>query len=124
MKTKMTVRDFIAQDIEIDVYDNVTDGIEVCFIGPMELTDEGEKHFKKLLDLDIEINNDPGWQFENAYVLIDDDDGGSRSEGEQNGKGDLHGARQDQIRFCRIHAQGRGKGGDSDVAHGDHVLRD
>ena len=80
MKTKMTVRDFIAQDIEIDVYDNVTDGIGVCFIGPMELTDEGEKHFKKLLDLDIEINNDPGWQFENAYVLIDDDDGDAWKE--------------------------------------------
>lgn len=74
MKTKMTVRDFIAQDIEIDIYDDVTDEIGVCFTGPMELTAEGEEHFKELLDLDVEIKDAPGWG-DNAYVLIDGDDG-------------------------------------------------
>lgn len=51
----MTVREFIKQDIEIDVYDDVTEELGICFCGPMELTDEGKQHFKEVLDFEIVI---------------------------------------------------------------------
>lgn len=54
----MKIRDFIKMDIDIDVYDNVCDGIGIAYCGPMSLTEEGEKQFAEVMDYDIEIQDD------------------------------------------------------------------
>jgi len=54
----MKIREFIKQSIDIDVYDNVCDGIGIAYCGPMSLTEEGEKQFADVLDYDIEFRND------------------------------------------------------------------
>lgn len=51
----MKVKDLIKMDIDVDVYDNVTDdGIAIAFCGALELTDEGKAKFEIALNLDIE----------------------------------------------------------------------
>lgn len=50
----MKVRDFIKHEVDIDVYDDVYDGIGICFCGALKLKPEGEKRFAEVLDLDIE----------------------------------------------------------------------
>lgn len=64
----MKIRDFIKMDIDIDVYDNVCDGIGIAYCGPMSLTEEGEKQFAEVMDYDIEIQDDV------AIVDTDHDD--------------------------------------------------
>lgn len=64
----MKIRDFIKMDIDIDVYDNVCDGIGIAYCGPMSLTEEGEKRFAEVMEYDIEINGDV------AIVDTDHDD--------------------------------------------------
>lgn len=55
----MKVKDLIKMDIDIDVYDNVTDdGIGIAFCGAQELTDEGKAKFEIALNLDVEIEDD------------------------------------------------------------------
>ena len=51
----MKVREFIKQEIDIDVYDNVCEELGIAFCGTLKLTDEGNKHFADALDLDIEV---------------------------------------------------------------------
>lgn len=62
----MKVKDLLEQDVDIDVYDNVCDELAVCFVGPMELTDAGKKHFAEALEFDVSLSND--------HVTIDVDD--------------------------------------------------
>ena len=45
MGAKMTVREFIKRDDDIDVYDDVCEELGIAFCGPLELTPEGEKQF-------------------------------------------------------------------------------
>ena len=55
----MKVKDLIKMDIDVDVYDNVTDdGIAVAFCGAQELTEEGKAEFEIALNLDVEIEGD------------------------------------------------------------------
>lgn len=67
----MKVRDLLPMEIDIDVYDNVCDDIGIAFCGPMELTEEGEKHFSEVLEYDIKL--DLSGSFPTAVCLIDDD---------------------------------------------------
>ena len=50
----MKIREFIAQEIDIDICDNVIDDYYCAFVGPQELTEEGEKKFSDVLDMEIE----------------------------------------------------------------------
>lgn len=63
----MTIREFIKQDIDIDVCDNVYDRYYCAFCGPIHLTAEGEKFFADVLDYEIE-------QYVNECVAIVDID--------------------------------------------------
>ena len=69
----MTVKDFIEQDIEIDVYDTMTDDIAIAFVGPARLTEAGAAHFSPVLDMQMMIKNAPGLGV-TAYVVVDGDD--------------------------------------------------
>ena len=64
---KMKVKEFIKQDIDIDVYDNVCEELGVAFCGPMYLTKEGKKRFSDVLEFDIDID------FENDVAIVDVD---------------------------------------------------
>lgn len=63
------VRDFLKNEIDIDVYDDVTEELGIAFCGPMELTDEGAEKFAEVLDYDIRFARDLSC----AIVHVDDD---------------------------------------------------
>ena len=66
----MKVRDLLKMEIDVDVVDDVTEDLYIAFVGPQELTREGEKEFALVLDLEVEhdANSD-------LYIIhVDDDD--------------------------------------------------
>lgn len=64
----MKVRDLIAQEIDIDVYDNVCEELGIAFCGPMTLTPDGQAKFEEVLDYEVELRDDC------AIVKIDSPD--------------------------------------------------
>lgn len=53
----MKVRDLIAQEIDIDVYDDVCEELGIAFCGPMELTEAGSAEFADVLEYGIELTD-------------------------------------------------------------------
>ena len=52
----MKIKDFIKMDVDVDVYDNVTQEIiDISFVGPLELTEEGKEKFKEVLEYDVAL---------------------------------------------------------------------
>jgi len=51
----MKIRDFIKEEIDIDVCDDYDESCYVAFCGAIELTEEGEKEFADVLDFNIKI---------------------------------------------------------------------
>ena len=72
MIIKMKLRDFIKNDGDVDVYDDVCESIAICFCGPQELTEEGAEHFAEVMDYDMTI--DTSGDFTIATVHVDDED--------------------------------------------------
>lgn len=72
METIMSMREFIrTMSNDIDVYNNVTDEIGVCYCPPMEFTEEGEREFRWTLDnVSLSVNESEQW----AEVICDDDE--------------------------------------------------
>lgn len=68
----MKVREFITQEIDIDVYDDVCEELGIAFCGPMKLTEAGEKKFAEVLDYEVELVTSGRWT--NAIVHVDDND--------------------------------------------------
>lgn len=68
----MKVRELLKMDIDIDVYDNVTEELAVAFCGPMELTEAGIRRFGEVLDYWVELTNKGGYIY--AIVAVDDPD--------------------------------------------------
>ena len=66
----MKVRDLLKMDIDIDVYDNVTEELAVAFCGPMELTEAGIRRFGEVLDYWVELTNKGSYIY--AIVAVDD----------------------------------------------------
>ena len=64
----MIIKDFIKKEIDIDVYDDVTDELAIAFCGPLILTEAGEKEFSDVLDYEIEEHSNC------AIVHVDDAD--------------------------------------------------
>ncbi len=69
-RTKMTVEEFLKQDIDIDVCNDVTDDFCIAFVGPVELTDAGREHFAPVLGLEVSIQQDDSM----ATVMVDGED--------------------------------------------------
>lgn len=67
----MKVRDFIEQEICVDVYDDVCEELGIAFDGPRVLTDAGCKKFAEVLDYDIKLH-DNGYSTV-ALVHVDDE---------------------------------------------------
>ena len=68
----MKVRDFIKQDISVDVVDDVCEELYIAFDGPVTLTDEGKDHFDFALSLDVEMHS-PCQDDILAIVHVDDE---------------------------------------------------
>ena len=67
-----TVREFIKRCEDIDIYDDVCEGLGIAFCGPMGLTEDGEKRFSKIIDLKVDIYSyDDGYI--NAVLRINDE---------------------------------------------------
>lgn len=74
-RTKTTIEEFLKQDIDIDVCDDVEDEFYISFVGPVELTDAGREHFAPVLGLQVFIVEDGDQPSMNlATVHIDGDD--------------------------------------------------
>ena len=69
-RTKTTIEEFLKQDIDIDVCDDVEDEFYISFVGPVELTDAGREHFAPVLGLEVSIQEDDSM----ATVMIDGED--------------------------------------------------
>lgn len=54
----MKLRDILPMDIDMDVFDDYDERCGYAFVGPMKLTDAGQKRFAKALDLQIDITDD------------------------------------------------------------------
>ena len=67
---RMKIRDFIHEDVDIDVLDDYTEECYIAYCGPMWLTPEGEQEFKDALDLEVEITPGCG----TVTILVDDPD--------------------------------------------------
>lgn len=65
--TKMKVKDFIAKDYDIDVYDNVCEELGIAKCGAYSLTDEGKQEWADVLEYDIEVYE------ENCCAVVDVD---------------------------------------------------
>lgn len=59
MKKTMKIEEFMNEERDIDVYDDVVDGIGIAFCGPMLLTPEGKKEWEDVLNLDITVIDSP-----------------------------------------------------------------
>lgn len=66
----MTIRDLIAMEIDIDVYDDVCEELGIAFCGPAVLTEEGRKEFADIMDYHVTFNRDCS----TAVVHVDDPD--------------------------------------------------
>lgn len=50
----MTLRNFIKHEGDTDIYDDVYDGIGICFCGALRLKKEGQRRYADILDLEVE----------------------------------------------------------------------
>ena len=65
----MTVQELIAQEIDIDCYDDVCEELAIAFCGPMKLTEAGLERFAEVLTYPVTLTNDC------AIIHIDDEEG-------------------------------------------------
>ena len=72
IREETTVRNFIKLDADIDIYDNVCEELGIAFCGPMGLTEEGEREFAEILDLNVDIYTS-GDGYKTAVLRIDDE---------------------------------------------------
>lgn len=70
----MTIRDLIQMEIDIDVYDDVCEELGIAFVGPLKLTEEGEKEFSEVMGYEVDINPKSYGGLPAAIVKIDDPD--------------------------------------------------
>ena len=71
---KMLIRDFIKQEIDIDVCDDYDESCYIAFVGPLELTPEGEAEFADVLDRDIFVPTETERHYNLTAVLPAKDD--------------------------------------------------
>ena len=65
----MKVKDLLAMDIDIDVIDDVSDYLDIAFVGPAKLTIEGLNVFGDVLEYEVILNVDDDY----CIIKCDDD---------------------------------------------------
>lgn len=54
----MKVRDLIAMEVDVDVYDDCCEACAIAFCGPLKMTSRGGKYWSNILDRDVELLSD------------------------------------------------------------------
>lgn len=61
----MKIKDLIKKDIDVEIYDNVTQEIvDINFVGPLELTEKGKEKFKEVLEYEVVLYE------EDKYAIV------------------------------------------------------
>lgn len=71
LQGRMTIRELMKHEIDVDVYNNITDDEAICLCCPLELTEEGLKEWGDVLDYIVEVDMD-GY-CPSAECICDDD---------------------------------------------------
>jgi hypothetical protein len=67
-KGRMTIRELMSYEIDIDVVNNVTDSLGCCLVCPTELTEEGEREWGDVLNYIVNVYGDDNY----AECIVDD----------------------------------------------------
>lgn len=70
LQGRMTIRELMKYEIDIDVYNNITDDEAVALVCPMELTEEGDKEWGDVLDYIVEVSTEGNYPY--AICICDD----------------------------------------------------
>lgn len=70
MNTQMAFEKFIAQDVDCDVFNTLTDSCDIAFVGPIAMTDAGKEEFSDILNLQVRVDTDS--DYPTAVVEITD----------------------------------------------------
>ena len=70
----MTVKDLIAMEVDVDVYDDVCEELGVAFVGPLELTERGKTKFAEVLDYEVTLVTESYGGLPAFIVHVDDPD--------------------------------------------------
>lgn len=71
LQGRMTIRELMKHEIDVDVYNNITDDEAICLCCPLELTEEGLKEWSDVMDYIVEVDMD-GY-CPSAECICDDD---------------------------------------------------
>lgn len=50
-KKELTIKELTALEVDVDIYNDVTDDIAPAFCGALAISDSGISHFKSILDI-------------------------------------------------------------------------
>lgn len=56
--SKMTLEEFLGQEMNVDVHDDVLDRYYAVPVGPLLLTDAGRYHFRNVIGLPVFVDQD------------------------------------------------------------------
>lgn len=66
---RMTIRELMEYECDIDIVNNVTDSLGCCLVCPKQLTEEGYEDWKDVLDFVVDVYGDDNY----AVCIVDDD---------------------------------------------------
>lgn len=69
---RITVAELLKMEVDIDVYDDYTEELGIAFCGPVELTEEGQKYFEPVLNLNVAMVMDYTGYTDYGVVEIDE----------------------------------------------------
>lgn len=55
---KVTIKDLLDKEIDVDVFNDVTDDICPAFAGKIYLTEDGEKYFSNIMSEECDVDED------------------------------------------------------------------
>jgi hypothetical protein len=67
---RMTIRELMSYDIDIDIANNVTDSLGMCLCCPVKLTDEGKYDWHDVLNYVVDVYGDDNY----AECIVDDEE--------------------------------------------------
>lgn len=67
---RMTIRELIGYEIDVDVANNVTDSLDMCLCCPMQLTEEGEEEWGDVMKYVINVYGEDNY----AECIVDDEE--------------------------------------------------
>ena len=71
---RITVRELLAMDIDVDVCDDVDESLYIAFVGPLQLSQWGKIEFAGALDLEVTLPPDDNDFYDHVCVHVDHPD--------------------------------------------------